>query len=395
MEEPYSIYLHFPFCKRRCNYCDFNTYAGVLNRLPRYIDALCLEIQTVAHSHKEYISVHSVYLGGGTPSLIPADELKKVLACLKANFQFTHDTEVTLEANPGTLSPDYLKEIRRMGINRLSIGMQSGSNQELKILGRIHLVEDVHQSVAWARTAGFDNLSLDLIYGLPGQTLDQWRHNLHAALDLYAEHLSLYALTLESNVPMFRQIQNGELPAQDDDLMADMYELATDELNQAGFEQYEISNWVRIDPSGRDLRSRHNLQYWLNLPYLGFGAGAHGSAEGVRTENLSRIKAYSERCFLGNTGEFPRGPALKTAVTIDKHREMQETMLLGLRLRQGVSASRFYARFGEEMHSIFGKEIEELIHLQLLEENRGGTDALRLTRHARFLSNVVFRQFVD
>lgn len=194
---------------------------------------------------------------------------------------------------------------------------------------------------------------------------------------------------------MFRQIQKGDLPAQDDDLMADMYELATDELDQAGFEQYEISNWAKYDTSGRDFRSRHNLQYWLNLPYLGFGAGAHGCAGGIRTENLCRISAYSERCFSGKAGKFPRGPALKTAIKINKWREMQETMMLGLRLKQGVSAGRFFDRFGVGMHSIFGKEIEELIHLQLLEENLDGTNVLRLTRHGRFLSNVVFRQFVD
>jgi oxygen-independent coproporphyrinogen-3 oxidase len=328
---------------------------------------------------------------------MPITELEKVFASLRKHFHFTSGMEITLEANPGTLSREYLDAILAMGINRLSLGMQSSSNQELKMLGRIHRTEDVRQSVLWARQAGFDNLSLDLIYGLPGQTLTTWRENLCAALEFAPEHLSLYALTLEPHVPMARSIHKGLLPAQDDDLMADMYELATDVLDQAGFEQYEISNWARCESSGRDLRSRHNLQYWLNLPYLGFGAGAHGCAAGIRMENLCRINAYSNRCLSESSfpASFPMGPALKTWERIDKHREMQETMMLGLRLNQGVSGDLFYNRFGMQMNTVFGSQIGKLEKLGLLEHNLIEKDVIKLTRRGRFLSNIVFREFVD
>ena len=193
---------------------------------------------------------------------------------------------------------------------------------------------------------------------------------------------------------MARWIEQGRLPAQDDDLSADMYELATDTLDAAGFAQYEISNWARKE-AGRDLRSRHNLQYWLNQPYLGFGAGAHGYADGFRTENLSRILAYMQRIFSSQQAEFPCGPALKTATRIDRHREMQETMMLGLRLQQGVSAERFEARFGVSMFNVFEKEIAQVTGLDLIEEYPAPGQGVHLTRRGRFLSNVVFRQFVD
>jgi oxygen-independent coproporphyrinogen-3 oxidase len=395
---PFSIYIHIPFCEKRCNYCDFNTYAGVLDRLPRYIDALCQEIAAVAKTGQENMPVHTVYFGGGTPSLAPADSLARILSAVRENYELAPQAEITLEANPGTLSLRYLRELRRTGVNRLSIGMQSASNKELSLLGRIHRFKDVRQSLDWARAAGFDNLNLDLIYGLPYQTLKQWEANLNAALRLQPQHLSLYALTLEPHVPMARQITAGNLPCLDDDLSADMYEMAAQLLEKAGFAQYEISNWSLAKKGtgepARDLRSQHNLQYWLNLPYLGFGAGAHGFAAGIRTENLSRINAYIERCASAQANEFPRGPALKTAVRIDRRREMQETMMMGLRLNQGVNPAEFQSRFGVDCHQVFGREIDRMIKLELLEENPPD-GSIKLTRKGRFLSNVVFRGFVD
>ncbi len=394
---PFSIYLHIPFCAKRCNYCDFITYAGISDQIPCYIEALCREIQLVGQTRQGEIPVHTVYLGGGTPSLLPTDALDQLFTCLQDNFHFASNMEITMEANPGTLSLQYLSDIRRFGVNRLSIGMQSGLNEELKLLGRIHCTEDAQQCVAWVRKAGFDNFNLDLIYGLPGQTLTQWQKTLQIALQINPQHLSLYALTLEPHVRLYRQIQQGLLPAPDDDLTADMYDAASDMLEQNGFVQYEISNWARQVAPDRDTRCRHNLQYWLNLPYLGFGAGAHGCAAGIRTENLSRVWAYNNRCLAAELtpGDFPRGPALKSAVKISRHREMQETMLLGLRLREGVSAVQFHERFGVQLRSVFGKEIKKLEGLQLLEQNPENTDAIRITRRSRFLSNIVFREFVD
>ena len=390
----YSLYFHIPFCERRCNYCDFNTYAGVQNRIPQYMNALRQEVTSLSGDQRGEIPVHTIYLGGGTPSLILTDELRNLLILIRDHFNVCEEAEITLEANPGTLSPDYLQQIRQAGFNRLSLGMQSASDRELKILGRIHKATDVFESLAWARSAGFDNVSLDLIYGLPGQSLGDWQINLEAALRAAPEHLSLYALSLEPHVPMAHWIEQGRLPAQDDDLSADMYELVTDTLDAAEFAQYEISNWARKE-AGRDLRSRHNLQYWLNQPYLGFGAGAHGYADGFRTENLSRILAYMQRIFSSQQAEFPCGPALKTATRIDRHREMQETMMLGLRLQQGVSAELFEARFGVSFYEVFEKEIAQVTGLDLIEDYPAPGQGVHLTRRGRFLSNVVFRQFVD
>ncbi len=397
----YSLYFHIPFCVHRCAYCDFNTYAGQEALIPAYVDALVREIENVAASAPARLPVHTIFFGGGTPSLLSPAQLEQVLRVVNAHFDLTpvdsaDNVETSLEANPGTVTLVSLQGLRQAGFNRISFGVQSAHPEELRQLERIHDFFDVIESVKWARQAGFHNLNLDLIYGLPEQTLPRWQDSVRRAVDLNPEHLSLYALTIEPETPFGRWAERGLLPLPDPDLAADMYEWVSDYLEGQGYEQYEISNWARPG-----FQCRHNLQYWRNEPYLGFGAGAHGCANGLRISNVLRIKTYIEHM----TGSrqipslnFPLSPATVTQTHISLRVEMQETLMLGLRLtRAGVSGEIFQARFGAELPEVFGKEIDELVKLGLLEWVEPVSEVsrvLRLTRRGRLMGNQVFMRFV-
>jgi oxygen-independent coproporphyrinogen-3 oxidase len=402
----YSLYFHIPFCVRRCAYCDFNTYAGHASLIPAYVKALCREIEIVARAAPARLIAHTIFFGGGTPSLLTAAQFESILKVVQDSFDLTPQAEISLEANPGTVTLDSLRDLHSLGFNRLSLGVQSIHPQELRQLERIHDPFEVIEAVSWARRAGFDNLNLDLIFGLPEQTLERWQETVNFILRLHPEHLSLYALTVEHGTPFGRWAQRGLLPMPDPDTAADMYAWAGDMLAAAGLEQYEISNWARPG-----FQCRHNLQYWRGQPYLGFGAGAHGWASGMRISNVLRIKTYLERlqlslpipAFLIPNPRFPISPATVNQNCISSFVEMQETMLTGLRLtKEGVSAEGFKQRFDVELKDVFGKEIEELVGLELLEwainEPCEGLEPsqglLRLTKHGRFLGNQVFMRFV-
>jgi oxygen-independent coproporphyrinogen-3 oxidase len=397
----YSIYLHIPFCRHRCGYCDFNTYAGLESLISNYVDALCLEVDYLSQEVGSRIPVHTIFFGGGTPSLLPSPEIEKIFQRLQTAFIFQDDLEVTLEANPGTLSQAYLNDLRSLGVTRLSLGAQSSHPEELRLLERQHDYLDVIRAVTWARRAGFDNLNLDLIFGLPGQQLQAWQSTLNLSLDLFPEHISLYALTVEHGTPLSHWVSHGQVSAPDPDVQADMYEWSSDRMSQAGYTQYEISNWGIQNDQGEIQACRHNLQYWRNLPYLGFGAGAHGFAGGVRTANVLAPGAYIQRMNQTSAGpvkpemSFPRTPATQVDQPIDQQTEIGETMMMGLRLTQeGVSASVFNKRFGLDMEEYFRKEISELIGFGLLEWAGEGNDTLRLTPEGRLLGNQVFMQFI-
>ena len=396
----YSLYFHIPFCKHRCAYCDFNTYAGQEALLPAYVEALCREICSIGEAARaersdSEVEAYTIFFGGGTPSLLTPKQFEMVLEAVHVSFnvhpsQPTGTVETSLEANPGTVTLDSLRDLRRVGFNRISFGVQSAHPGELRQLERIHDFYDVIQSVKWARQAGFENLNLDLIFGLPEQTLAYWQESLRRAVDLGPEHLSLYALTVEPGTPFGRWAGCGLMAMPDPDLAADMYDWAGEFLEGQGYEQYEISNWSKLG-----YQCLHNLQYWRNLPYLGFGAGAHGCAAGTRVANVLRIKTYIEH-LQANTLipgiSFPLSPATVTQTRLTPRVEMQETMMLGLRLTQeGVSAAAFQERFGQAMQSVFVKEIGELERLGLLE---WAGDVLRLTKRARLVGNQVFIRFV-
>jgi oxygen-independent coproporphyrinogen-3 oxidase len=393
----YSLYFHIPFCTHRCAYCDFNTYARQERLIPAYVEAICNEVRRVAASAPERLPIHTIFFGGGTPSLLTPNQFEQILQTVHDRFDLPDqpDLETCLEANPGTVTLDALHGLRRAGFNRISFGVQSFQPGELRQLERIHDPYDVLNALRWARQAGFANLNLDLIYGLPEQPLASWQANVKQAVELDPQHLSLYALTIEQGTPYGRWAEHGLLPLPDPDLAADMYEWASEYLEGQGYEQYEISNW-----SKPGYQCRHNLQYWRNLPYLGFGAGAHGCANSTRVSDVLRIKTYIERLdqdpMRPPALSFPLSPATVSQTRLNPFVEMQETMMLGLRLtREGVSERVFRQRFGQDPMAVFGKEINELIGLGLLERVRFQTsEVVRLTRGGRLLGNQVFIRFV-
>lgn len=412
---PLSLYFHIPFCTHRCAYCDFNTYAGQEALIPVYVKALRREVEFVGSRVQGFGvkgegRVHTIFFGGGTPSLLTPEHFDTIFQAIRRNFRLTEDAEITIEANPGTVSYESLLALRTIGINRLSYGVQSANTEELRMLERVHDFFDVIEAVTAARKAGFDNLNLDLIYGLPEQTLASWQTTVKRILDLHPEHISAYALTLEHGTPFGRWASKGLLPLPDPDLAAEMYEWLSDTLEAHGYFQYEISNWAKIKEGGgrqkddsslillpSNFACLHNLQYWRGLPYLAFGAGAHGYANGYRYSNVLRIKSYIDRITnyelpISNLS-FPLTPA-----TVNHHKQtleedMSEFMMTGLRLTQeGISNVEFQARFGRSVRDVFGSEIEELSRLGLLENGAG--DRIRITRRGRLLGNQAFMCFV-
>ncbi len=394
-----SLYLHIPFCLTRCTYCAFNTYTGQAALIPAYVQAIQRELSLVANTIPSDWVVNTIYLGGGTPSLLPAKDVETILALCLDVFALLPNVEITLEANPGTVDKDYLVALRQAGVNRLSLGMQSAHDPELVQIARNHTITDVKKTVQIARAAGFENLNLDLIYGIPHQTHAMWQHSLNTAIHLNPDHLSLYSLSVENATPLQYQIVRGDLPMPDDDRAATMIEWAAGRLEAAGFEQYEISNWAK--PGFACL---HNLHIWHNLPYLGIGAGAHGCAAGVRYANvlhpadyIARIhNSFNKQPQQGHSLVFPFTPATGENVQLDPAEEMSDTMILGLRLTQeGIAAADFCARFGHDLWDVYGMELDRLIGYGLLERITSDKETrVRLTPRGRLLGNHVFAAFV-
>lgn len=394
-----GLYIHIPWCPTRCIYCDFNTY---LDREPalkaRYHTALLREIREsgVALGHPP---LHTIFFGGGTPTTLSPDKLGELVDAVKASFQLEAGAEVTTEANPGTVLPDYLRALRQGGINRLSLGVQSFIDDELAFLSRLHDAGVARQAVAAARAAGFDNLSLDLIFNLPQQTLEQWQYNLQQAIQLEPDHLSIYSLIIEPGTPLQRQVTQGLVAEPDDDLAADMYAATIDALAGAGYAHYEISNWAKLkrepDWQSPALASAHNLIYWRNQPYLGLGAGAYGTINGRRWANVKRPQDYVARVEPGAGLGLARDE--RTFEEIDQETAMTEHMMLGLRLvREGVSAAEFEVRFGVSLIEQFSWAIEHNLKRGLVEWVETPSDRrLRLTRQGRFLANQVVIEFME
>jgi oxygen-independent coproporphyrinogen-3 oxidase len=371
-----ALYLHVPFCQRRCGYCSFISYAGRESEIADYVRALATEIRS--RKQPDTI-VKSIYFGGGTPSLLSVSQIDELLAAIHGCYPIHGDAEITLEANPGTIDTRYLKAIRSAGVNRLSLGMQSLDDAELKFLGRIHTAAEGKQAVEQAREAGFDNLSLDFIYGIPGRYKDDWQRMLDNITGFGASHLSLYALTLEENTALAMKVQRGEVQAPDADAAASEYEMACDVLQSKGYSQYEISNWAI--PGAE---SRHNLVYWQRRPYLGLGVAAHSLLGTKRSANTSDIDLYLAALADNRLPE-------RTVEIINERLALAETLILGLRLNQGICVDDIEVRFGVDLYSLFATEIAELAALGLL-ENAG--EWLKLTARGRLLGNEVFLRFL-
>ncbi|MCX7939189.1 MAG: radical SAM family heme chaperone HemW [Thermoflexales bacterium] len=369
-----GIYVHIPFCRARCTYCDFNTYIGQEALFEPYVRALEREIR----AHRGV--AHTLFFGGGTPSLLTPTQLERLITACRDALALPSDAEITVECNPGTVTQPYLRALRSVGVNRLSFGAQSANLHELRLLGREHDWRAVVSAVEAVRAAGFDNLNLDLIFGLPYQTLDQWQHTLRAALALQPDHLSLYALTIEAGTPMHDWTRRGEVPLPDPDLAAAMYALAEEHLDAAGFTHYEISNWHRPDKA-----CQHNLVYWRNGSYFGFGAGAHGATETLRYWRVRRPAEYIARAQRGES-------TIAGSETIEPATSRSETMMLGLRLlEEGVSQARFAQRYGAPISAFFAEALQRGEQLGLIEVT---PERVRLRPEARFISNQAMMLFI-
>ncbi len=385
-----SVYLHVPFCATKCTYCAFNTYTHLDALIEPFVGALIREIEIVGANAPDQV-VGTIFFGGGTPSLLTPQQFARVLAALRQNFDVSADAEITLEANPNDLDRDYLTALRRIGLNRISIGMQTANANELQLFRRRHDNDAVARAVSAARAGGFDNLNLDLIYGFPHQTIQTWETSLRQMLALKPEHVSLYALGLEEGTAMKAWVERGQLPAPDDDLAADMYELASDLLSAAGYAQYEISNWARPG-----YECRHNLQYWHNDDYVGVGPGAHGFASGVRYSTILSpqryIKALAGASESSGTYAYPLTPVTAESTVMDRAGQITDTLIMGLRLTQeGIPRAQFSQRFGIDLVDLHRPIIEKFVGYGLLAVD---DERVKLTDHGRLLSNVVFREFV-
>jgi len=371
-----ALYIHLPFCKKKCGYCSFVSFEGRESNIPEYISALDAELTQRANGE----CISSIFFGGGTPSLLASDQLDRILTSIRTLFKVTENAEISLEANPGTVDERYFKDIRQLGINRLSLGVQSLNEQTLSFLGRIHTAGDARRSVRFAREAGFSNLNLDLIYGIPGQSLTTWIDTLKEAVRLSPEHFSLYPLTLEDDVPLNRAIKRGELSDIDPDCAADQYEAAEDYLASRGYCHYEISNWAR-----EGMECRHNKVYWQCLPYLGIGVAAHSYIDGHRIANTTDLNEY--------LGRFQRGePFLfKMDEEITLETQLAEAIIMGLRLTAGIEFGSMKKRFGIELPNRYEREISELVQLGLIETDERG---IRLTSKGLLLGNEVFWRFL-
>ena len=391
--EGLSLYIHIPFCETKCPYCDFNTYAGIETLMPAYVTALVHELHQWGIL-LEQPQVNTVFLGGGTPSYLPPQEIARVMEAVRTAYNMVPHAEVTLEANPGDLTQERLLALRPCGVNRLSIGVQSLDDRLLSLLGRRHNAQEAVEAYRQAREAGFANVNLDLMYGLPHQTLQQWQTTLTQAIALAPEHLSLYCLTLEPGTPLERQVRLVQLPEPEPDLAAEQYNLAEQMLDEAGYHHYEISNWAR-----ERCESRHNLTYWRNRPYLGVGPGAHSYLKGCRFANLRSPRSYIRRVQRWRAtpghpldeGALQKTGAVDFVESIGQPTEIGETMMLGLRLAEGVSEGDFLARFGRGLQETYAAQIGELVQLGLL---RWQDSHLSLTPRGRLLGNEVFQRFL-
>ncbi len=378
-----GVYIHIPFCRSRCSYCDFATGAYDAPLAGRYVRAVADEIGAfkLPAGNVAAAEVDTVYFGGGTPSLLAPAQVEQLLAAVRERFVVANGAEVTMELNPGTVTPDSLRAFRAAGVNRASFGLQTFDDEALRRLGRTHTVADARQTFQNLRVAGFDNVSFDLIAGLPGQTLSDWSHNLDEALVLQPEHLSLYLLEVHEGTPLAEQLQRGMWPEPDADVAAEMYQLLLARTATAGYEHYEISNFCR---PGR--ASRHNLKYWTNQPYYGFGCSAHSyDGTSLRWANERDTARYVELIAAG------RGAVVETT-ELNLREASSEALFLGLRLlTRGVDLRQHQTQFGADVRAAYADDLARFTEAGLIEISN---DVLRLTRSGALLSNEVFAVFV-
>ena len=381
MTDRAGIYLHIPFCASRCHYCNFATGGYESELAARYVAALVSEIRRAGDgppppSMKE---VETIYFGGGTPTTLTIAQIGRILDACREVFTIDPRAEITSEANPGSVSREYLAELRALGINRLSYGVQSFADEELAMIGRTHNAAEAREAVALARAAGFDNVSIDLIAGLPEQRMETWRRNLDEAFALAPDHLSVYLLELYQDAPLLHRIKRGELRAIDEEQTVEMYFALVDEAARHGYGHYELSNWAL---PGR--ASRHNLKYWTGAPYAAFGVSAAGYDGRSRWSNTRQIHEYLARV---ERGESP----VAERIELDDDDRQSEALFLGLRLQEGVDLDAHDERFHVDVLAKYGEDLDRLHEAGLIELN---DRRLRISRAGKVLANEVFAVFV-
>lgn len=374
---PAGLYIHVPFCRSKCPYCDFFSITQP-EYIPKYIDALIGELKLSRHAVG---CVDSIYFGGGTPSILTPNQIECVMAGLSSCFSISADAEVTLEVNPGTASRNRMADYRSVGINRINIGLQSCADRTLVFLGRVHTAMQGREAYRMARKAGFDNVGLDLIYALPGQSPQQWQVEMAQAVHMAPEHLSCYTLTIEPGTPLAVRIAAGEVTPLDENAAGVLFSLTIDYLNRYGYRQYEISNFARIGSDERvDRRSRHNRKYWNFAPYLGFGPAAHSFLGNKRWWNHPSIDDYLADIHAG------RRPVAGEEV-LTREQRIIEAVYLGLRQTDGIDLQGFRSTFEEEFGARFEPRLSRLIDGELIEK---APQRIRLTRRGMlFLDKVV------
>jgi oxygen-independent coproporphyrinogen-3 oxidase len=372
---PSGVYLHIPFCKSRCSYCDFATdiYRSG-DALARYVRFLCSEIRNSTFEIRN--STDTIYFGGGTPSLLTPEQLERILNAISAKFDISSNAEITMEMNPATVTPETLADYKKLGVNRASFGVQTFDDRALKLLARGHDADDARTTFKMLREVGFDNISFDLIAGLPNQTLEDWSRNLNEAIAMSPEHLSLYLLEIHEGTPLAEQVRSGRQPTPDPELAAEMFEMMLDRLAAAGYEQYEISNFSRPG-----FESRHNSKYWQLDPVYGFGVSAHSFDGEQRYANERDTAKYVELIEKTDSAEVMREE-------IDL---ASEYVFLGLRLESGVDLAEYKLRFGSDLIKQYQNELGKLTNAGLIATENG---RFQLTRRGKLFSNEVFSVFV-
>lgn len=373
-----SLYLHIPFCAAKCSYCSFNSYSGLDGLHERYVDSLCGEIVQCA-SAAQLEPLRTVFLGGGTPTLLSGHLLRKILTGCSSHFVIAPDAEISIEANPGTVDAEKFAVLQDSGVTRLSLGVQSFIDQELKRIGRIHSADEAIRAVEMAREAGFENVSLDLMYGLPQQSPESWQYSLETALSLAPQHLSLYQLTVEEGTPLAALVENGTMELPDEDEVAAMDSITEELTAAAGLQQYEISNYARAG-----YQCRHNICYWENGEYFGLGAGAVSCQAGQRLRKMASPTEYCNRMEAGK-------PVIVEEESLDSEASFRETVIMGLRMNQGVSLERLNTRYDIHLEQYYGAILQKLMSEKLLEQTGG---YLRLTAQGRIFANRVMAELV-
>lgn len=376
-----SLYIHIPFCLSKCRYCSFSSYPGLQDLHARYIAAVKRELRQLADQTQRHRldTLQTIFFGGGTPTVLPAGALVEILHQCMGMFSCSTQAEISIEANPGTVGQESLTVLRQGGFNRLSMGVQSFSARELIFLGRCHTPHQAIQGFEQARKAGFANISLDLMYGLCGQTLDSWRQSLKTALALGPDHLSLYQLTIEEETPFAEMVKQGVLQLPDDELILAMDELNIRECASAGLFLYEISNFARVG-----CQCRHNINYWLNEEYLAAGAGAVSYLQGERQKRVANPKEYCRKIESGHS-------IIIDSEKLEPEASFRESVIMGLRMSQGVALNRLRERYGIDVTEYYGKILDKLIAQQLVELT---PSHLRVTARGRVFSNTILAELV-